>query len=274
MAVPVHERSFGVEEATVSRFVAMLVALELLLIPSVAQAQTAPACQYILGFKTLHDSIPAIVGDCLDNEAHNPTNGDGLQHTTNGLLVWRKADNNMAFTNGSVSWIEGEGGIVSRPNTVRFVWESNPDKLPVTDGTITQEPGTCPVPASDPNGPVTVASTVFPDPKAFPPKNQCLTALMDTTTDRLYAYLSSHPGTSLCRCQNIPQSQSIYGHPSDTGWVAVVSQYWPIPGAAETDVFDVSVVQSSRGWLIDDIRCAGDNADSSVYAGSNSRCKQ
>ena len=40
----------------------------------------------------------------LVDEHHNPTNGDGLQETTGtgpgGLLVWRKADNWTAYTDG------------------------------------------------------------------------------------------------------------------------------------------------------------------------------
>ena len=40
------------------------------------------ACTYQLGFKALHDLIPQIVGDCTEDEHHNPANGDGLQQTT------------------------------------------------------------------------------------------------------------------------------------------------------------------------------------------------
>ena len=57
-------------------------------------------CQFVLGFAALHDMIPERVGDCLETAVHNPDNGDGLQQTTGGLLVWRKADNWTAFTNG------------------------------------------------------------------------------------------------------------------------------------------------------------------------------
>jgi hypothetical protein len=65
----------------------------------VVPATTSAAnCQFVLGFRALHDPIPATVGDCLIDEHHNPINGDGLEETTGpssagGLLVWRKADN-------------------------------------------------------------------------------------------------------------------------------------------------------------------------------------
>jgi hypothetical protein len=85
----------------------------------------AANCQYVLGFKTLHDSIPATVGDCATNESHNPANGDGLQQTANGLLVWRKADNHTAFTDGFRTWVSGPFGLQMRLNTARFSWETD-----------------------------------------------------------------------------------------------------------------------------------------------------
>lgn len=90
-------------------------------IPPPAQAAN---CQFVLGFATLHGLIPSIVGNCLANENH-ATNGDGLQPTTNGLLVWRKADNFTAFTNGSTTWVNGPFGLQMRPNNQRFAWEVN-----------------------------------------------------------------------------------------------------------------------------------------------------
>ncbi|HEX6513225.1 MAG TPA: PQQ-dependent sugar dehydrogenase [Chloroflexota bacterium] len=77
----------------------------------------------MLGFKALHDAIPAVVGDCADNQAF-AANGDALQHTANGLLVWRKADNFTAFTDGFHTWVNGPNGIQERLNTDRFPWEA------------------------------------------------------------------------------------------------------------------------------------------------------
>jgi hypothetical protein len=94
--------------------------------PAQPQSQsTSPAgpCAFVAGFKTLHDLIPNIVGDCTENEGHNPDNGDGLQKTVGGLLVWRKADNWTAFTNGAQTWINGPQGLQSRSNNDRFTWE-------------------------------------------------------------------------------------------------------------------------------------------------------
>ena len=83
----------------------------------------ASHCQFSLGFSALHDMIPDVVGDCLVDEHYNPDNGDGLQETSHGLLVWRKADNWTAFTDGYRTWINGPYGLQVRLNTERFPWE-------------------------------------------------------------------------------------------------------------------------------------------------------
>jgi hypothetical protein len=92
-------------------------------VPVSAYAQTPP-CQYVLGFETLHNLAPDNIGNCLDNQAF-ANNGDALQHTAKGLMVWRKADNWTAFTNGYQTWINGPAGLVVRLNTQRYPWESD-----------------------------------------------------------------------------------------------------------------------------------------------------
>ena len=57
-----------------------------------------------------HDAIPEIVGECRTNQAH-AVNGDAVQLTTRGILVWRKADNFTAFTDGRETWVLSENGI-------------------------------------------------------------------------------------------------------------------------------------------------------------------
>ena len=92
----------------------------ILLLPA---SLAAADCQFVLGFKTLRDLIGhEKVGECLENEHHGP-NGDALQRTTGGLLVWRKTDNWTAFTDGYRTWINGPNGLVQRLNTERFPWE-------------------------------------------------------------------------------------------------------------------------------------------------------
>src|SRR5258708_28132303 len=115
----------------------VLVALALLVVPATVSAQSA-ACSFTLGFATLHDLIPDVVGNCVDNEFHDPQTGDALQHTTNGLLVWRKSDNWTAFTDGFQSWVNGPLGLQQRLNGQRLWWEANPDQLPIVP---TPQPG-------------------------------------------------------------------------------------------------------------------------------------
>jgi spore germination protein GerM len=105
---------------------AFVVAVSLLLFaipPPSSEAQEQ--CTFVLGFQAIHQMIPDIVGDCVTDEFHNPETGDTLQVTTNGLLVWRKADNWTAFTNGHMSWVNGPFGLQSRLNTERFEWEQD-----------------------------------------------------------------------------------------------------------------------------------------------------
>ena len=95
---------------------------------------TDTGCRFVLGFQAIHDLIPDVVGRCLDDEGHNPANGDGLQHSAGGLLVWRKADNWTAFTDGYRTWVNGPHGLERRLNTQRFPWEANPEGWPVIAG--------------------------------------------------------------------------------------------------------------------------------------------
>jgi plastocyanin len=89
-----------------------------------AAAPAVAGCTFRLGFAALHDLIPEIVGDCVTDETHNPANGNALQYTTRGLLVWRAADNWTAFTDGTSTWINGPCGLQSRLNSDVFPWET------------------------------------------------------------------------------------------------------------------------------------------------------
>jgi hypothetical protein len=116
------------------RAVVSLAFVPLLLTAAPVDAQATGGCQFILGFATLHGLDPSDIGACTENQAF-AANGDAQQHTTNGLMAWRKADNWTAFTNGYMTWINGPNGLASRLNTQRFSWEANPDGLPVVGGT-------------------------------------------------------------------------------------------------------------------------------------------
>ena len=86
-------------------------------------ASSGADCQFVLGFKTLHDLASQDVGDCLANQ-FSASNGDAQQPTSRGLLVWRKADNFTAFTDGYHTWVNGPSGVQERLNSDRFPWEA------------------------------------------------------------------------------------------------------------------------------------------------------
>ena len=108
-------------------------------LPLVPAAYAEPSCQFVFGFATLQALLPNLVGSCLDDEQHNGSSGDAIQHTTGGLLAWRKLDNWTAFTDGYHTWINGPSGLVERLNSQRFAWEANPDRLPVASARATDD---------------------------------------------------------------------------------------------------------------------------------------
>ena len=80
-------------------------------------------CQFVLGFEALQAAIPDAVGDCLENENHDPSDGITRQQTTGGTLVWHKANNWTGFTNGYQTWVSGPRGLQQRLSIERFAWE-------------------------------------------------------------------------------------------------------------------------------------------------------
>jgi hypothetical protein len=90
----------------------------------------AAACDFKLGFARIHGELADRVGDCLTDEHYDATTGDALQETTGGLLVWRRADNTVAFTDGATTWLESRFGLVARANGERFAWEGPPPPPP------------------------------------------------------------------------------------------------------------------------------------------------
>jgi hypothetical protein len=116
------------------------------LVPGSASAQTPP-CGFKLGFKLLRDQIPTAVGSCLVDEHYNPVNGDSLQETTGGLLVWRKIDNFTAFTDGYRTWVNGPFGVQQRLNTEKFDWEPVAPPAPPAPATAPPPPAPAPAPA-------------------------------------------------------------------------------------------------------------------------------
>ncbi len=153
--------------------VLLFVALVLPILAPVPAAADTP--RFVLGFKLLADQIPDIVGTPLEDEHFNPDNGDSLQQTTKGLMVWRKYDNWTAFTNGYETWINGPEGVQSRLNGQLLPWETpaptpSPTPTPMP-ATATPLPTATPVPTATPQPtatPVPVVQPVYVPPTATP----------------------------------------------------------------------------------------------------------
>jgi hypothetical protein len=155
-----------------------------------AAAQT-PACEYKLGFKLIADQMPETLGACLENEHFNPANGNSEQRTTahhgqGGLLVWRKADNWTAFTDGHRTWVNGPFGLQERLNTERFEWESDPI-LPPT-------PVEAPPPVAQPPYPAAVVN--FSLDSTTIAVGQCSTARWSTANARAIFLLGAGVDTA------------------------------------------------------------------------------
>src|SRR5688500_6423608 len=98
--------------------------LQTLLAPQVVHAQAR--CGFVLGFAAMRQLVGAtVVGDYRANEAFNPENGNAEQPTQRGLMVWRKADNWTAFTDGFRTWVNGPTGIGLRLHNERYSWEAD-----------------------------------------------------------------------------------------------------------------------------------------------------
>ena len=110
-------------------FMSRIAAICLVLFLALTTTATVSAnnhCHFGGGFATLRDMIGHdVVGDCWENEHYN-ANGDSTQRTSGGMLVWRKADNWTAFTDGYRTWVNGPNGLEIRGNTERFAWEQDP----------------------------------------------------------------------------------------------------------------------------------------------------
>jgi hypothetical protein len=103
-------------------------------------AYAAGGCQFSLGFGALQTQLPSVVGSCVEDQ-HFGTNGDALQRTSAGLMVWNKARNVAEFTDGVTTWVQGPNGLASRFNDEWFEWEAYPAE---THGVPVVEPPPAP----------------------------------------------------------------------------------------------------------------------------------
>jgi len=103
---------------------AALVALVFTVIGSTGRASAAHVdCEFVLGFGALQALAPNTVGECENNEQHDPSDGITRQLTSDGVLMWDKATNWTGFTDGYRTWVIGPTGLQERLSIERFDWE-------------------------------------------------------------------------------------------------------------------------------------------------------
>src|SRR5579884_4196357 len=73
----------------------------------------AAGCDFTAGFAAIAQQIPGAVGQCLGPEQPLSDKGS-VQYTTSGALLWRKADNLTAFSDGLRTWLAGPDGLNER----------------------------------------------------------------------------------------------------------------------------------------------------------------
>ncbi len=88
--------------------------LGLIIVLCLPATVAADECEFLGGFKTLHDLIPDEVGECAENAS--PLENGIFQRTTNGSLTWNEADDTVRFTNGLHTWVNGANGLESIPH--------------------------------------------------------------------------------------------------------------------------------------------------------------
>ena len=171
--------------------------------PAAAQDDpSSPDCVFQMGFATLRDQIGSdVVGDCIENEHSSQTNDAEIQATTNGLLLWRKADNWTAFTNGSLTWVNGPDGVQARGNDDRFPWEvaeavATPAVDPASADVTTDLSMSAPEqPSAAPSDRTSIgtSATPVPTPSASPPTSTTAQPL-PTSVDASVPFAQSTTG--------------------------------------------------------------------------------
>jgi hypothetical protein len=80
-------------------------------------------CTFLPSLDALRMRIGAgLVGECVE-DALTSVDVDARQRTTNGELIWRRADGRATFTNGADTWLDGPEGVVRRHSHERYAWE-------------------------------------------------------------------------------------------------------------------------------------------------------
>jgi Domain of unknown function (DUF4352) len=238
------------------RVLSLLVAA-LSILTSSTPARAQATCTFTLGFRALRDQIPAVVGACLENEHFNVANGNAEQRTSGGLLVWRKADNWTAFTDGGTTWLNGPFGLQSRPNQGPFfAWELIAATVPAA-APVAVVPQSVPVRTTPPPPPTTparadtydgVTAKILEVQRGWKSTNQFIKA--DSGNEFLTISLQLNNGTSETRSFNGLRFKIVMS--DNSRWSSVPD--WRDPGFGYGDMLAFGSV---RGWITFEIPRSG-----------------
>src|SRR5437773_1334245 len=73
----------------------------------------ASGCTFGAGFDVVAATIPNQVGGCLTGPV-GLGNGDVAQQTTEGQMMWDKANNIVRYISGATTWVLGPFGVQAR----------------------------------------------------------------------------------------------------------------------------------------------------------------
>jgi len=106
----------------IKQWIVLLLIVSLPLVVSPPAAQAADASQDSNGecaieprFEALRAAMPDVVGTCLNAAWNDPANGDAVQLTSKGALIWRKVDETTLFTDGLSVWAGDPTRPVAQP---------------------------------------------------------------------------------------------------------------------------------------------------------------
>ena len=187
-----------------------------LLVAGTSRTESGP--EFRFGFKAFANQIPDVVGAPLENEHFDSVAGVMLQKTTTGVMTWSKADNQVSFTDGGRTWIQGPSGVQLQADEVEVSEEAPPVSATEPASSNTSDPPAASGSASSDE------STAAPGAVSTTPGVTDPTAASGSEGSASAAALQPGPAASSGSVLNNNLIVSWYGNPN-TGLMGVLGQY-------------------------------------------------
>jgi hypothetical protein len=212
-------------------------------------------CTFLPSLATFLGKIgPTLVGDCVE-DALVAVDADASQRTTNGQLIWHRADGHVSFTDGKDTWLEGPRGIVRRRDQERYAWEPDADAGPRPQRTSVVLPPPLP-------GAVLPARRIV----SFygNPLSATMGILGELSPDQVFGRLRTQVAAFATADKSRPVTPALE-------LVAVVAQPQPGPEGLYRLRMDPSLIDKVAGWaeqndclLILDVQTGRGNVDAEI----------